>query len=367
VHWSGVGQYLGYFSPYYGGGWIDLEKGGKEKPTWVGHYRTGKGDEAATVLCETPEGTGSAWQIGLFDQTVGDVTFLVPVATKIVGTVGTRSPFAVVKAIDAILFPNDQGIFNFGNKPQTTNVLATDELSPNIRPSYLSLKKDKIRNMCGYYRNSRVFFSATESGDDNDVIFVLDLERDNWSWKWTIGVRQFLEYTDSDGNTHFLGVPHTGTKLWEFSENAYGDLGVPFYQSIITGLLPVVEGDPRAFVNVEEAFVELGRPKGVINFSVSGIEKKRGYSSVASREIADTASVGEFWTGDDGEITLMDEEEAPSTYEQANVKKSKRVGKDLNAIQFQVYSNAANTKFTLLGFSATGSRSPMGTPSSWRK
>lgn len=366
VWWSGVGEYLGIFSAAYGGGYVALELGGRERPTWVGNYRSGKGDEATTVLCETPEGTGGAWQIGLYEQIVGDVTFLAPIATKIIGTVGTKSPFAVTQAFDSILFPNSRGIFALGNKPQITNVLATDELSQNIRPSYRSLKADKIENMCGYWYDSKVFFSATESGNENDIIFVFDTERRNWSWKWTIGVRQFLEYTDNGGVTRFLGVPHSGTKLWEFSENTFGDLGVPFYQSVITGLLPVLK-DTTAFANVDEAFVELGRPQGSMLFEVLGIEQKKGFTTVATREITDTAATGEFWTGDLGEITLMDEEDAPTTYEQANVKKQKRVGRKLNAIQFKLSSSAANTKWTLFRFRARGSVEPTATVSPWRK
>ena len=308
VYWSGVAQYLGYFSAYYGGGWIDLEEGGREMPQWVGHYRTGKGDSSATILCSTPEGTGSVWQIGLYAQTVGDTTFMSAVANKIVGAIGTDSPHSVVQAMDSVIFINKRGVFTLGNKAQVTNVLSTEELSANIRPSFRSLKLSKIRDYTAYWYDAKIFFSATESGDDNDMIFVFDTERRNWTWKWTIGVRQFTEHTDSDGVTHFLGVPHTGTQLWEFSENVTDDLGQPFYQSVITGLLPVAR-DTTAFVRVLEAFVSLARPRGTIKFEVIGIEKRKGFTTVASREITTSTAGGRLWTGSLGEILLKDDEE----------------------------------------------------------
>lgn len=365
LYWGGLGQFILNFSPGYGGGWTMLEYGGREKPAWIDSFRSGKGDEMATVLCDSPDGIGATWQVGLYEATVGDVVFTAPVKSKIVGTAGTKSPRTAILAGDTIMFMNALGVFSMGNKPQITNVLANDELSQNIRPSYRDLD---ISKACMIWHDGKVFFSAsTQKGGENDIIFIFDLERKNWSWKWTIGVRQFLRYTDNDGNTHFLGVPSNGTKLWEFSDNVSGDLGKPFYQSVITGLIPVDPNDFTAFSNVDEAFVSLGRPKGVILFEVLGIEKNKGYASAASREITDTAAVGEYWTGEWGEITLAEEEEAPKTYEQANSKKSKQVGRELGAVQCKISSSAADTRWTLFGFFLKGTRSPTDTPNSWRK
>jgi len=80
VYFTGVGQYLSFFSPFYGGGYIDLEKGGRDTPVAVAHYRTGKGDPIATVLCSSPEGSGSIWQVEINSTTVDSFTFAVPMA-----------------------------------------------------------------------------------------------------------------------------------------------------------------------------------------------------------------------------------------------------------------------------------------------
>src|SRR3990167_4435507 len=55
VYFSGTGQNIGNFSDFYGGGWINLEKGGRELPIAVKHYQTGLGVGTATVLARTPD------------------------------------------------------------------------------------------------------------------------------------------------------------------------------------------------------------------------------------------------------------------------------------------------------------------------
>jgi hypothetical protein len=83
VYGTGTGANMGVFSDFYGGFWIDLEKGGRTEPQVVVDYRNGQGESRATVLCTTPEGTGCIWQIELASATIGDVSFVIPSASKI--------------------------------------------------------------------------------------------------------------------------------------------------------------------------------------------------------------------------------------------------------------------------------------------
>jgi hypothetical protein len=364
VYWSGVGQYIGYFSAYYGGGWVDLEKGGRETPQYVGHYRTGKGDSAATVLCSTPEGIGAIWQITLESMSVGELTFIVPAPVKIVGTIGADAPYAVVKSGDFLTFANKRGIFELGNKENITNVLATTEKSVEIRSSYRSLNLASISKFCGYWYDAKIFFSATEGGSENDIIFIWDTERRNWSWKWTIGVRQFLEYTDSGGNTYFLAVPTTGGKLIQISEGIAGDLGQMFRTSYISGLLPVSR-DKKVFVKVKDVIVELGRPKGTIKFEVLGVEKKKGFTTLVSKTITDSVSTIDFANALFSDYMFSDDDDVPTSFAQASVKKRARVRKLLNAIQFHTYSESADADYSLLSIQADGNVIPTRVPSDW--
>jgi hypothetical protein len=106
VGWTGTGQYLGAFNPFYGGGYIDLEKGGPERPEKVVHFRTGKGDAVATVLTSDPNGAGSTWAITLTTLNVDTLSITIPVASKQQGSVGTRSPRGVIEYNDAVYFPS---------------------------------------------------------------------------------------------------------------------------------------------------------------------------------------------------------------------------------------------------------------------
>jgi len=54
VYFSGTGRNIGLFSDFYGGGWINLERGGREIPVAVKHYQSGSGTGMATVLCNNP-------------------------------------------------------------------------------------------------------------------------------------------------------------------------------------------------------------------------------------------------------------------------------------------------------------------------
>lgn len=360
VYWSGVGTELGIFSEYYGGGYQPLIDGTGEKLEWIGHFRNGRGDSVATVLTRTKAGIGAIWQIPL--TPIDGI--MVPSQTKLPGPIGTVAALGVVEANDSLYIPNARGIFSLNNKANVTNILSTGELSGNIRPSFRGLQG--IDGIAGIWYDSKIFFTASEGGNGNDIMFGLDTEQNEWFWKWTIGFKSFLEITEANGTTKLLGIPNDGTQMIEISKNIKGDLGQPFYQSWISGLIPISE-DSTVFANVQEALVELGRPTGTIYFEVLGIEKKRGFSAVANRKITDTVSNIDFTNGLFGEYMWGEDDDVPTSFSQASVPKAKRVGKKLRAIQFHVYSSTANTDFTILKVQAKGIIEKLKTPSNFFK
>ncbi len=364
IYWSGTGDYLGIFSEFYGGGSQPLMGGTGEKLEWIGHFRSGKGDSAATALTRNKAGVGSIWQIPLEAQTIADTMIIIPNPSKLPGPIGTVAALGVVEANDSLYIPNSRGIFSLNNKANVSNILSTGELSGNIRPSFRGLQD--IEGIAGVWYDSKIIFTASESGNGNDIMFGLDTEQNEWFWKWTVGFKHFLEITESNGTTKLLGIPENGSQLIEISKNIKGDLGQPFYQSWISGLIPV-STDSTVFANVQEALVELGRPVGTIFFEVLGLSDKKGFSSIATKQITDGLQTIEFWTGDLGEITLKDEEDAPVTFGQASVPKAKRIGKKLRSIQFHVYSSSADADFTILKVQAKGVIQKLRTPSKFFK
>jgi hypothetical protein len=177
VYFSGTGQFIGNFSDFYGGGWINLEKGGRERPTRVIHYQSGTGDGRATVLCSTPEGKGAVWQITISSATVGDSTFSVPAAGKVVGSSGTDSQLSVVADNNNIWFFNRRGIFTLGPEKNYYGILRTNELSSRIRPYIRGLIGSQINKVCSYFYDAKVFFSVPTSASGNNRIIYYDTER----------------------------------------------------------------------------------------------------------------------------------------------------------------------------------------------
>jgi hypothetical protein len=364
VWWSGTDPYIGYFSDAFGGGYQPINKGSGEKLVWIGHFRSGKGDPVATAITKNSKGLGSVWQISLDTAVIADTTIIVPNPIRLPGPIGTAAPLGVVSANDRLYIPNSQGIFSLNNQEQVTNILTTPELSGNIRPDIQNLKM--IEKQAGIWFDSKVIFTASEGGVKNDVMFGLDTERGEWFYKWTIGFRSFLEVTSSTGKSMLIGVPNTGNKLIEISPNIRGDLGQPFYQSWISGLIPVSE-DMTVAARLKEAEVELGRPVGNIYFEVLGVDEKRGFTSLGSRLITDSVSNIDFTAGLWSEYMFGDDPAVPTTFSQASVKKGKKIRRKILSIQFHVYSSSADTDFTILKLQAKGFIEKLKTPTSFFK
>ncbi len=366
VYYTGTGQNFGKYSSFYDGGYVDLELGGLNKPIQVVHYRTGKGDPIITVLCSSPDGNGTIFQIDFVDFTLGSITVKIPAVYKIVGSIGADAPSGVVKVGDNVFFLNQKGAFALRNKQQIFNVLATDDMTSNFRNKIQSTNTSLISSACGYYRSPRVYFSIAQ-GSANDTTFIYDMERQNWNWSWNVGFSQFLEYTENtttgDGSTHFLGVLPTGNQLVEISDNNYGDYGSAFYQSYLSPLLPVSK-DYTEKATVNDAIFELGNFQGNVTCEVLGLTADKAITSLSSREKSST--VGTSGWGDDSfsDFQFSDTSDTPETFAQQSTKIRVKVGDDLYAIQFHVYSNTP-ARWELLGIQAKGFLKKGRAPAAW--
>jgi len=366
VVFSGVAQYINYFSYFYGGGWSELDKGGREFPIVVTHYRTGKGDVAPTILSKSPDGRGSIWQIAMDSLTIGEDVVIIPTPFKIVGSIGAQGEAAVTDANDNIYSANKKGVFALRNKAQMFNVLATDEQSVNIRPTYRSsINGSKFSDIVAFFTEGKVMLSASQDGVKNDTTFLHDLEKNAWIWAWTIGFEQFFEYTDSSDQTHLLGVQDGESKFVEITDRATLDKGQAFSTSWRSPLLHADPKDRTIFAKVDDVVIEIGRPQGTIVFEVLGIMRNKPLKQIATRTIGDTVSNVDFANNLFGDYEFGTDPEAPTVFAQASVKKRIKVNKDLNAIQFRLSSTVANTKYTILSLTAKGKYIPTQPPSSW--
>ena len=124
--------------------------------------------------------------------------------------------------------------------------------------------------------------------------------------------------------------------------------------------------DHSLWARVDKVYVELGHPKGNINFAISGTQKSKSLALLKSISITDTIStsgvgsdlVGDFIIGDTGGI--------PVTYSQSSVKKRLLVRKRLNNMKWTLTSSDINASFTLLEVVIKGKILPTSDPSLWK-
>jgi len=365
VYFSGTGQYIGVFSDFYGGGWINLEKGGREIPQAVVHYQSGQGEGRLTTLCKTPEGKGAVWQITIASATVGDTTFSVPSATKVVGSFGTESLLGVVQTTNDIMFPNRRGWFNLGPRAQFFGILRTEEISSKIRPYWRSLNGSLMNKVCSYFYDAKVFISVPTGTTGNDRMIILDTELSNWNVEWTIGAKQFFEYTDTSGNSHLLYVPTTGTRLIEISENIQGDLGTAFSTDYTSGRYPI-DKLWKEFARVDKVFLKLGSPRGIVNFEVSGSQKRNGFRGITSATITPQYSLSGLGYDPLGSVELGDTSGSLSLYSDSADIRYVTVRKKLRDVQFRLTTNTIDSDYTLLGVILEGRPLKTNPPRSWR-
>lgn len=366
VSWAGTGQYSGAFNPFYGGGYIDLDLGGDERPERVIHFRDGKGTPVATVLTSTPAGAGSTWHIALTSLTVDTLTIVVPEAYKQQGSVGTRSPRGVVEYDDSVYFPSPKGFQALGSQQSILNVLVTNEVSGNIRQDVMAISNAHADKICGVAFQGRIYWSVPVGSTTNNQTWVLDVERGKtWAKEWNIGVKEFFEYTDSSGVIHLLAVPVTGTNLIEFSSNFLGDSGTAFSTSLESGLIHWAD-DHSTWARVNKVYIEVADPRGSVSFTVSGTQKSKAFSSLGSIAITSSVSNSGMSTDLFSSFLLSSSNQTPTTFTQASVKRFIKVNKLLNNLKWQISSSTIDSTFTVMQIIIKGVILPTSDPSSWR-
>jgi hypothetical protein len=366
VSWAGTGQYKGYFNPYYGGGYIDLNKGGDERPESIVHFRDGKGNDVTTVLTSNPNGAGSTWHITLTTLTVDTLTVVIPQATQQQGSVGTKSPRGVVEYNNSIYFPSPRGFHSIGSRQSILNVLVTDDLTGNIRDKVQAINNAYASQIAGYPSNGRLYFSVPFGSTTNNQTWVMDVERNMaWALYWSIGVKQFLEYTDSTGKIHLLGIPVTGTKLIEFTSGVAGDSGTAYSTNLESGLIHW-DDDHTSWAYIKKAYIEIADPRGSINFNVSGTQKGKSFRSLGSITITDSLS-DNGWSSDLwGDFQWSDSNNIASSFSQSSVKKYIKINKLLNNLKWQFTSTDINAAYTPMQIIIKGTIIPTSDPSDYK-
>jgi len=357
---------MGAFSSAYDGGYLDWSPGGKFLPVQVADYRDGKGTPYATVWCDSADGQGCILQMSLETLTIADISVTIPSAYKLPGSRGTPAPRSVVNVLNDYYYYNSQAFYNLGSRAQFLNLISTDEISANIRPTIKQIPTSAEPNIASVYYDANVYFSVGYGQTDNNYTAVYNTEQKAWlPTAFTIGFSKFLRYTGTDGTPHLLAVKPGDTKLSEISTSIQGDYGEAFATSLYTGLYPVTK-NRFEFQWTEEAEIELSNPQDAINFELLGIERTRGFRSSKSASI-ETTLTGQGWSTFDWSTTYWsDTSEVPDTYSESSVKRYFNVQRELNAIQWHITTNSLAARYVLRTLQTHGTPTQSGKPASWR-
>jgi hypothetical protein len=370
VWWSGSGSYAGYFSSAYDGGWIDLMSGSQFRPVRVVDYRDGKGTPYATVWCKSADGLGCIWQITLETLTIGDISITVPSAFRLPGSRGTDAPGSVVNVLNDYFFYNSQAFYNLGSRAQFLNLLSTDEISANIRPTVKQISSGAASGIASIYNDAKVLISYPIGGTTNNTTGVYDTERKAWIPEaFTVGFERFFNMVEisSDGTKtpRLLAWKPGDTRLTLISPSISGDYGVAFNTSLVTGLYPVSR-DRFEFMWIEDGEVEFSQPQGTTYAELIGIERSRGFSTQNSETIeAQTSNVG--WSTFAWSSTAWtDTSIIPETFSESSVKRYFRVLRELNAYQWRITTSSLGASYLLRTLQLKGTLTQGGKPRGWR-
>lgn len=357
VFFSGTGVNKGNFSDAYGGGWVDLEKGGKNLTVGVADFQG-----VAHVWTKTDDGRGGIWQVKIELTTVATETFPVPVPKRIIHSIGTESAKAIVYVENDMFFLNKKGVYVLGNEPGILNVLRTNELSAKVRPYIQGLDDASFDKACAYYTDAKVFFSVSSANGEPDQMIIFDRERGAWVGHWTIGVSQFGEFTDSSGVTRFLGI--VSDKLVEISSSYENDQGTAFTWTYESPRLPISK-DWSEFGRVRRAYVKLRNATGTISAQVFGTGKNGQFTSIGSATINPGNSTSGFGWNQFGAVQFGNTDGTATAFaieDLISYLKLQNKSNLLRDVQWKIQGDNTGDKAVILGLLIKGTESSIKVP-----
>lgn len=367
---------LGSFSNGYDGGYLDWQPGGKFFPVHVEDYRDGKGTNIATVWLNSADSQGAIIQMSLGTLTVGNLSVTVPSAYKLPGSRGTPAPRSVVNVLNDYYFYNSQAFYSLGNRPNLLQILSTDELTANIRPTVRTINPAAEGGICSIYYDGRVYISVPYGkSSQNNATAVYDTELQAWlPTAYTVGFKQFKRYTSSDGVHHLLALKPGDNQLTEIgtlytdSANIEGDYGQPFQTDLLTGLYST-QKDRYDFQFTEEMEYEFSDANGTINLELLGIDHAKGYGTVKRATLVASSGtiIGTGWDSYDWDSIPYDYTATlPTVVSEASTKRYTVVNRELNAVQWHITTYALSCHYTLRSLQTWGTDTNDAHPSKWR-
>jgi hypothetical protein len=348
VRYGGTGSSVLDFSPYGGGGWVEIGRGTKEFPVSVKPFRTGQGTPTPMVVCKGTNGRGKRYTMQSATVTVGDEIIPYFDVKEDNGQDGTDSPDGVVVYKDQLIYPSRGGFKSTFTKAQVQSILSTDEISEKIENDIVNLNNNYMASCVGLPFENRIYWALPVGSTTNNQIWVLDLSNTRkgaWMLPLNISADWLSLYEDNSGVTRFLVLKDN--QLFELSDaQATMDNMAAFPTNITSGQLRFSE-DGQEWATVTRVTFVFLRPRGRINVSVSGKTEDSSLQTVGSDSF-ETVSTAVGW-GESAWSTLQWSQTltVPISYGNSREKIPIEIDEDMNWVTWSVDTTEANTNYQL--------------------
>lgn len=290
IRFGGTGNSVLDFSPFNGGGYVEIAKGSKEFPVRVMPFRDGRGNAQITILCRGTNGRGKRYLMSPNSTTIGETVIDFFDVIEDNGQDGTDSPDGVVLYNDSLWYPSRDGFKTTGTKPQLQNILSTNRVSNTIQNDIKNLNSSAMSRCVGLGFEGKLYWALPAGSSMNNEIWVLDLDRDGaWMKPWNISADWMWLYNDNSGVIHFCVL--SGNEIFESTyARATTDNGVAFSTSASSGLIKWSE-DGLEWAKVIDVTFFLQRPQGTINLLVAGKTEDASLASVGNNTFTTNSSI----------------------------------------------------------------------------
>jgi hypothetical protein len=282
------------FSPYNGGGYVQIDPDGNTALNFVDGFRNGKGDPVITTSSRGAAGKGKLHHVTFETLTVGDQAIVYPNVYEANGQSATYAPRATVKARDALFYPTGADFKTTGTSQNIVNILTTSSISQVIEPDVENISLSSLDKAVGLEYKDKIFFALPIGSTENNEVWYTDLARKGlWVLRWPIECKDMWLYEDSAGLTHFcMLVNNEVLELTRAGSQTTQDNGVPFETRL--GFSSMVWDDSGiTLANIYRQYFKLLQPRGSIDINVYGLSKKGITSNIASS----TSEVSVSYTG----------------------------------------------------------------------
>lgn len=335
------------FSPYGGGGYVEIGAGGKEIPLKVVSFRNGQGIPVIMALCQTSAGRGKRYILSPETTTLGTTIINFVSVQEDNGEDGTDAPDGVLVYKDALWYPSLDGFKSTYTKQQIQNILSTDEVSESISPDVNNISLANLDKCVGVAYKGRLYWALPVGSSSNNQIWTLDLKRGRgWMLPRNVNADWMTIYEDNSGKTRHLVL--SGNNLYEFAYSSLtNDDGDVFNTYARSGIIKFSE-DGMEWASVLDVTFVLLRPRGEIQLTVDGLaednETAQSVGTQSFESVGEIAGWGELaWSNAGWGETVTVPENSAITRKTKTIE----IDEELNWLTWSIKSTTAGVDYRL--------------------